>query len=203
MSKTIKVSKIETKLISKNITVNEKFKIFPIKVNPYKPYHKELIKNITIKDDDGSLFHEEIQQKIDEQIKETKNEIKSLTNPRPSNFNIGSITFSSVTFALMFFGGIAILIFMRKHMGKTKNSCDCEHKIKEIDESVERIREHTVDLEVKFLKNFKKQIDKIDVEIKKADEKMDDMITKTTETQENFLKMTSRLEKNQDSDDHE
>ena len=54
-------------------------------------------------------------------------------------------------------------------------------------------------------KNYKiqKQIDKIDVEIKKADEKMDDMITKTTETQENFLKMTSRLEKNQDSDDHE
>ena len=99
--------------------------------------------------------------------------------------------------------GIAFLIFIRKYQGKSKQSCECEQKIKEVSDSVERIREHTVDLEVKFLRNFKKQIHKIDVEIKKADEKMDDMITKTTETQENFLKMTSRLEQNQNPEDLE
>ena len=203
LSKTIKVSKIETNSINKNITVNEKFKIFPIKIKPYKPYHKELIKNISIKNENESLFPNEIQEKIDEQIQETKNEIKSFTKSGPSNFNIGSITFSSVTFALMFAVGIVLLIFIRKHLGKSKHSCECEQKIKEITDSVERIREHTVDLEVKFLRNFKKQIDKIDVEIKKADEKMDDMITKTTETQENFLKMTSRLEQNQNPEDLE
>ena len=47
ISKTIKVSKLENDHHNVTFTVNNEFKIFPIKINPWRPFHREIIDNIT------------------------------------------------------------------------------------------------------------------------------------------------------------
>ena len=108
--------------------------------------------------------------------------------------SIGAVSIAATAFLAV----IAILILWCKTKNSpqnlSNNSCECTTKINEINSKIDAIRRNTVELEQKYLNEFKGQIDQMDSELKRAGEKMDKMVHKNTETQDIFLDVTSRLE---------
>ena len=193
ISKTIKVSKLENDHHNVTFTVNNEFKIFPIKINPWRPFHREIIDNIIIDNDPIDLFPKEIQEQIDQMIKQTNNEVKSL-EPEYSGLGIGSISISS---SVLFLVLMALLVFFIKNkcLNHSYKNRDNSLETKDLKQDIEALKSKTKDLEEKFVDHYKTSINNMETNINSVGNKVEKMISKSSETHEQFLELTNKLHK--------